>query len=377
MPAPGSAWWSRAIGRASARWPTSAASGSGSWPARWPSRRRTTRSPGSRSREELLDGFAAATLDAAFLDADFAAWYLHEHPKLAAAARRRDYVPRERWNMALAVRAKDAELLVEINRALAQLAESGELRKIYAEYGVPFHAPVHGGRPHGRGASRYLARGSATGASWSSAWTRPTCPIRPPGTTARVRRRAGAGPGRAAARQASDRMARRPARDRGGRAPRGRVRPGPSARPSIPTPSPTTRSWRARSSTRGPTTARAMCSSGARTARASVAGGAEGRAVAAPGYRGRLGRRLPPPPAGLSPPPVPQPARHAQGPERRRHRLRLPLGQRRLDPARLARLRGSWSSSPASCRRTTGISRSPCAGETTSSSDTSTRRSAP
>ncbi len=49
------------------------------------------------------------------------------------------YVPREHWNMALAVRAKDAQLLVEINRALAQLAESGELRKIYADSGVPFH----------------------------------------------------------------------------------------------------------------------------------------------------------------------------------------------------------------------------------------------
>ena len=43
--------------------------------------------------------------------------------------------------MALAVRSGDAELLVAINRALAQLAESGELRKVYEEYGVPFRPP--------------------------------------------------------------------------------------------------------------------------------------------------------------------------------------------------------------------------------------------
>src|SRR5437879_3855152 len=80
-----------------------------------------------KTREDLLHGFQAARLDAAFLDADFAAWYLHAHPdlKLRLVA---DFVPRERWNLAVAVRAKDAPLLVEINRALSQLAESGELK---------------------------------------------------------------------------------------------------------------------------------------------------------------------------------------------------------------------------------------------------------
>jgi ABC-type amino acid transport substrate-binding protein len=93
-----------------------------------------------KTREELLDRLTDAGLDAAFLDADFAAWYLHEHPKLSLRLVD-EFVPRERWNMALAVRAGDADLLVAINRALAQLAESGELRKVYDEYGVPFHAP--------------------------------------------------------------------------------------------------------------------------------------------------------------------------------------------------------------------------------------------
>ncbi|MFI5455424.1 MAG: substrate-binding periplasmic protein [Isosphaerales bacterium] len=94
-------------------------------------------------REDILDGFQAGKLDAAFLDADFAAWYLHEHPGLGLRLVP-EYVPRERWNMALAVRAKDAQLLVEINRALAQLAESGELRKTYSGLGVPFRPPFTG-----------------------------------------------------------------------------------------------------------------------------------------------------------------------------------------------------------------------------------------
>jgi ABC-type amino acid transport substrate-binding protein len=96
-----------------------------------------------KSREELLDGFQAGRLDAALLDADFAAWYLHGHPQLGLRLVP-EYVPRERWNMALAVRAKDAQLLVEINRAIAQLAESGALRKIYAGVGVAFRTPFSG-----------------------------------------------------------------------------------------------------------------------------------------------------------------------------------------------------------------------------------------
>jgi ABC-type amino acid transport substrate-binding protein len=105
-----------------------------------------------RSREELLDRFAAARLDAAFLDADFAAWYLHEH-RGAALRLVADYVPRERWNMALAVRPADGPLLVQINRALAQLAESGELRAIYAGHGVLFRPPFTAASPRPKAAA--------------------------------------------------------------------------------------------------------------------------------------------------------------------------------------------------------------------------------
>jgi polar amino acid transport system substrate-binding protein len=95
----------------------------------------------SKTREELLDWLQAGALDAAFLDADFAAWYLHEHPRLDLRLVT-EHIPRERWNMALAVRAKDTQLLLELNRALSEIAEAGDLRKIYADHGVPFRAPI-------------------------------------------------------------------------------------------------------------------------------------------------------------------------------------------------------------------------------------------
>ena len=94
-----------------------------------------------KSREALLEGFTTAALDGAFVDADFAAWYLHGHQALALRLVP-DFVSRARWSMALAVRPNDASLLVDINRGLAQLAESGALRKIYADYGVPYRHPI-------------------------------------------------------------------------------------------------------------------------------------------------------------------------------------------------------------------------------------------
>jgi polar amino acid transport system substrate-binding protein len=96
-----------------------------------------------KSREELLNRFRSESLGAAFLDADFAEWYLHARPKLGLGIVK-EYVPREHWNVALIVRSKDANLLVDLNRALAQLAESGELREIYGKYGVRFRPPVEG-----------------------------------------------------------------------------------------------------------------------------------------------------------------------------------------------------------------------------------------
>lgn len=95
------------------------------------------------SREEVLQQFRKSKLDAAFLDADFAAWYLHEHRDLELKSVP-GFTPREHWNMAFAVRSGDAALLVDINRALARLAENDEIRKAYAVLGVPWRAPFTG-----------------------------------------------------------------------------------------------------------------------------------------------------------------------------------------------------------------------------------------
>jgi polar amino acid transport system substrate-binding protein len=93
-----------------------------------------------KSREELFDRFRAERLEGAFMDADFAAWYLHAHPDLPLRLVE-EYVPRERWNMAFAVRPGDSELLVEINRAAAQVAAAGGIRTIYAEHGLTLPPP--------------------------------------------------------------------------------------------------------------------------------------------------------------------------------------------------------------------------------------------
>jgi polar amino acid transport system substrate-binding protein len=101
-----------------------------------------------QTREQVLDRFTADKLDAAFVDADFAAWHLSTHPKLKLRLVE-GHVPREHWNMAFATRSADSRLLVEINKALADLADSGGLKKVYAELGVPYRAPFTGsaGRP--------------------------------------------------------------------------------------------------------------------------------------------------------------------------------------------------------------------------------------
>jgi ABC-type amino acid transport substrate-binding protein len=96
-----------------------------------------------KTRAEVLSQFHKANLTAAFMDADFTAWYLHQHPKVALRLVA-DYVPRERWNMGLAVRAESADLLVKINRALSQITRSGEIRKAYADHGVPYRVPFTG-----------------------------------------------------------------------------------------------------------------------------------------------------------------------------------------------------------------------------------------
>jgi ABC-type amino acid transport substrate-binding protein len=93
-----------------------------------------------KTRERLLDEFVASKLDAAFVDDDFAAWYLNSHPKLPLQ-RVAEYVPRERWNMAFAVRSADGALLEEINRALTSAVLNGRVSKAFSDQGLSYRAP--------------------------------------------------------------------------------------------------------------------------------------------------------------------------------------------------------------------------------------------
>ena len=92
-----------------------------------------------KTREELLENFVAKNLDAALVEDDFAAWYLHWHPNLPLR-QVPEYAPRERWNMGFAVRSEDKTLLAELNRELTNVVESGQLNRLYAEQGVAYRA---------------------------------------------------------------------------------------------------------------------------------------------------------------------------------------------------------------------------------------------
>lgn len=93
-----------------------------------------------KTREELLDKFVSDKLDAAFVDDDFAAWYLHKHAKLPLQ-RVAEYVPRERWNMGFAARIADKDLLKDINRALTNVLANGQVSKAFSDQGVSYRAP--------------------------------------------------------------------------------------------------------------------------------------------------------------------------------------------------------------------------------------------
>ena len=99
-----------------------------------------------KSRADVLRQFESKQLAGAFLDADFASWYLHAHPDVKLRIVE-EYVPRERWNMALAVRSSESDLLVAINRALSQLSSAQKIQKVYADRGVAFREPFTNSAP--------------------------------------------------------------------------------------------------------------------------------------------------------------------------------------------------------------------------------------
>lgn len=93
-----------------------------------------------KTREELLDKFVDNKLAAALVDDDFAAWHLHRHPELPLR-RVAEYVPRERWNVAFAVRRADVALLKDVDRALTNVMANGQISKAFAVLGVAYRAP--------------------------------------------------------------------------------------------------------------------------------------------------------------------------------------------------------------------------------------------
>lgn len=96
---------------------------------------------GFKSNEELLDGFVSSQLDAALIDDDFAAWYLHQHPDLPLR-RVAEYVPRERWNTGFAVRTADRDLLRQVDTALRQLLSNGRISQAFVAQGISYRAPA-------------------------------------------------------------------------------------------------------------------------------------------------------------------------------------------------------------------------------------------
>lgn len=92
------------------------------------------------TREQLLDQMQGQQINAAFVDADFADWYLHHHPDLHLR-RITSFIPPQHWNMSLTVHHSQAEVLKAIDDALRQMFRRGELEKIYTAFGVQYRNP--------------------------------------------------------------------------------------------------------------------------------------------------------------------------------------------------------------------------------------------
>ena len=178
MPAPSSGWWSRARSRAVQSLADLRGKRVGIVTGTVALSEKDHAVVRFKSREELLEGFGPRRSTPRSSTPTSPPGTCTRIPSSSSGSST-EYVPRERWNMALAVRAKDAQLLVEINRALAQLAESGELRKIYDDHGRAVPRPASR-RPAGNRHHPTPGIASASGASWSSAWTPPTCPTPAP-----------------------------------------------------------------------------------------------------------------------------------------------------------------------------------------------------
>jgi len=96
---------------------------------------------GFSSRAALLRGFRRAELDAAFIDADFAAWYLNQHPDIKLRLVD-EFVSPYRWAVGIAVRANDAGLRTELSRAVEDCVQRARFPAQFAKYGLVYRPPL-------------------------------------------------------------------------------------------------------------------------------------------------------------------------------------------------------------------------------------------
>jgi ABC-type amino acid transport substrate-binding protein len=94
------------------------------------------------SVEAALTGLAKGEATAALVWGPSAGWYVRNHPELRLVFAS-NYAPPAVvcWNEYVATRKSDTGLREGIDKALAQLSESGVLQTGLARYGIPFHRP--------------------------------------------------------------------------------------------------------------------------------------------------------------------------------------------------------------------------------------------
>lgn len=94
------------------------------------------------TQEAIYDGLRGGEVDAGFMWAPNVAWMLKMNPKLRFKFAE-GYKPEKdfRWNFAVAVRKEDKDLKEFLDKAVQEMVKDGQVRKIFAKYGVPWFAP--------------------------------------------------------------------------------------------------------------------------------------------------------------------------------------------------------------------------------------------
>lgn len=94
------------------------------------------------STEAVLKAVADGRAAYGYLWGPAAGWILRDRDDLKLAG---NFAPEDRWNFAIAVRAKDADLLKRLNSGLRELGANGEIASAFEKYGARYMAPVQTG----------------------------------------------------------------------------------------------------------------------------------------------------------------------------------------------------------------------------------------